>query len=142
MVSSIIAREREDVMAHHIFYPSSELPNQVISYAAGLHNHHKEFGDVTGNGASELKDAVTHAKKLQPLAEEIETLQTQLAAKLDAYHKAAAPLWTEFSERLGYARTFAEKKSNKALDDFLLAYRHNAGRHAAKVASGGTPPTT
>jgi len=59
----------------------------------------------------------------------------QLASKLDAYHKAAAPLWEKFSERLGYAHTYAEKKKNAALSTFLLAFRHNHGRHTASKAA-------
>ncbi len=124
-------------MAHHVFYPSPELPDQVIAYAEGLKAHHKEFGDVIGNGPNELKQVLADAKRLQPEAAEIERLQVELAARLDAYHKAAAPLWAAFSERLGYARTFAAKHDNAALTTFLLAFRHNEGRHAAKKAAAG-----
>jgi hypothetical protein len=125
-------------MASHVFYPSPELPDQVLAYADGLKHHKSEFGDVVGNAPADLKSAVAEANQLKPQADEIEALQIQLAAKLDAYHKAAAPLWKEFSERLGYARNYAAKKDNAALKAFLLAYRHNEGRHAAKAAA--TPP--
>jgi hypothetical protein len=100
-----------------------------------------EFGEVVGDAAADLKSAVAQANQLKPQAHEIEQLQIQLAAKLDAYHKAAAPLWKEFSERLGYARNYADKKENAALKAFLLAFRHNEGRHAAKAASATTPAT-
>jgi hypothetical protein len=128
-------------MAQHVFYPSPELPDQVLSYSDGLKHHKSEFGEVVGNSPADLKAAVAQATKLKPQADEIEELQIQLAAKLDAYHKAAAPLWKEFSERLGYARTFADKKDNAALKSFLLAFRHNEGRHTAK-ATTTTPPAT
>jgi len=126
-------------MAHHVFYPSSELPDQVIAYVDGLKHHHKEFGDVTGNSQADLKELVADAKRLQPDAAEIERLQVELAARLDAYHKAAAPLWAAFSERLGYARTYATTHQHAALSSFLLAFRHNQGRHAAKKTAA-TPP--
>jgi hypothetical protein len=121
-------------MAQHVFYPSPEMPHQIAAYSAGLKLHRTEFGDVVGNSPDDLKSLVADAAALRPLADEIEHLQIQLAAKLDAYHKAAAPVWATFSERLGYARNYADKQHNAALHSFLLAFRHNEGRHAAKQA--------
>lgn len=118
-------------MAHHVFYPSPELPHQVESYTGTITAREAEFGKVTGNSAAELAPVLEEAKRLQPLADEIEQLQIQLAARLDAYHKAAAPLWTRFSERVGFARVYADKEQNPALAAFLKGFRHNEGRHAA-----------
>lgn len=127
-------------MTKHLFYPPVELPDQVESYVSGLKNHHKEFGDVTGNSEKELKDVLARARDLQPISAEIEQLQLQLAKRLDEYHKAAGPLWTAFSERLGYARTFADKHDNPALASFLKAFRHNEGRHNAATGAEEKKP--
>src|SRR5262249_42312858 len=122
-------------MSIHVFYPSPEMPDQIVAYAEGLQLHKKEFGDVTGNAPADLKPLVSEARRLQPMAAEIQHLRLQLAARLDAYHKAAAPLWQHFPERLEYARTDAEKHDKVALRNFLLAFRHNGGRHVAKTAA-------
>jgi len=62
-------------MAHHMFYPSSELPNQVVSYADTFKLRTQEFGQVTGNSAGEIDPLRADAVKLQPQADEIEQLQ-------------------------------------------------------------------
>ena len=129
-------------MAKHVFYPSSELPHQVESYITSLKLQKPAFGDIPANAANDLTALETSAKALVPMADEIEKLQIDLAAKLDAYHKTAAPVWERFSEKLGYARVYAEKSKNAALIAFLKAFRHNEGRHAAsKAAQGKTVPT-
>jgi len=126
-------------MAKHVFYPSSELPHQVESYITSLKLQKSVFGDVPCSSAADLKDLETAAKHLVPMADEIEQMQIALAAKIDAYHKAAAPLWEQFSEKLGYARVYAEKSKNAALAAFLKAFRHNEGRHSASKAAQGKP---
>jgi hypothetical protein len=127
-------------MSLHVFYPSPELPDQVVSYAQGLVDHHKDYGDVQGNAPADLKDAVAQAKKLQPMAEEIQKLQLEVASKLDAYHRAAAPLWAAFAERLGYARVFAQRAGNNALLNFLRNYQHHTRGHQAAQAQPPAPP--
>ncbi|HEY1954119.1 MAG TPA: hypothetical protein VGH28_00855 [Polyangiaceae bacterium] len=127
-------------MAQHVFYPSPEMPDQIESYVEGLKTHHATFGDVVGNAPGDLKKVAAMAKTLAPLAKEIQDKQIELAALLTKYHASAAPAWTEFSERIGYARNFAEKHGNAALQKYLLAFRHNEGHHAAAKAAGVTPP--
>lgn len=126
-------------MSTHIFYPSTELPSQAISYAAGLKNNAATVGQVTGNSEAELAPMVAAAQQLVPMADAIEKLQIELATKLDAYHKAATPLWAQFSEHLDYARTYAEKHDHKGLGQFLDGYKHHQGRHAAKKAADAVP---
>src|SRR5207302_2065470 len=118
-------------MAKHVFYPPVELPDHVIAYAQGLADHKSEYGEVPENAPADLKDVVAQARKLLPLAQEIENLQLSLAAKLDAYHRASLPLWTAFSERLAYAKVYAEKSGKAALLNFLRNYQHHTKGHSA-----------
>lgn len=120
---------------HHPFYPSPELPHHVLAYGQALHDHHGEYGDVPGNSANDLKPVVALAHKLQPMADEIERLQLELATKTNAYHDAAAPLWTAFSEKLDIAGVHAEKQGKSALENMLKNYRHHSGRHKQKLAA-------
>lgn len=122
-------------MSKGVFYPPTELPDQVVGYAQALKTHATEYGAVPANGEADLAPLVVDARKLQPLAQEIADLELTLAAKMEQYHRAAAPLWTAFSEKVGQAKLHAEKQGKAALLDFVRGYRHHAARHAAAKAS-------
>jgi hypothetical protein len=140
------SRKRRKGMATHLFYPPVELPAQVQSYAQGLKDHHAEYGDVPGNSPAELRSIVDAAARLEPLADEIHDLELTLAAKLEAYHRAAAPLWKAFSEKVGLASVHAQKQDKRALASFLKAYKHHQQRSRAKAqadaAAGDDPGKT
>lgn len=123
----------------HPYYPSPELPRHVESYAQGLVDHAADYGSVTANSPKELAPVVKLAQDLEGAAKEIEDLQLELAAKLEAFHKAAWPLWTQFSEKLGYAETYAKKNGKGALLNFLKTYQHHVEHHAAAKAAGAAP---
>lgn len=122
-----------------VFHPPVEMPNQIVSYDAGLKANAATYGAVIGNSPADLQPLVARAQQLQPLAHEIEQMRLALAAKEEQYAAQASPLWSDWSEKLKYARTFAETHKNEHLQSFLLAFRHNEGRHAAKVAAQGGP---
>jgi len=129
-------------MSLRLFYPPVDLPDQVQSYAQGVADHKADYGAIPQNSPADLKAVVAHAKTLEPLAEECHDLELTLAAKLEAYHKAAAPLWKEFSEKLGYAKVYAQKNEKTALLNFLRGFQHHVVRHAAAAAAGAVPTTT
>lgn len=123
-------------MSRHPFYPSPELPTQIVSYAQGLADHQADYGDVPMNAPKDLAGVVEFAKQLSPLAKEIHDLELELAAKNERYHLAAAPLWTQFSERVGHAKLYAEKNGKDALLNFLRSFQHHTSRHAAAKEAG------
>jgi hypothetical protein len=124
-------------MTTRIFYPPVELPTQVQAYAQGLVDHKTDYGTVPQNSPAELKSIVSQAKELEPMAQEIHDLELTIASKMEDYHKAAAPLWKEFSEKLGYAKVYAEKNDKSALMNFLRNYQHHVVRRTA-AKSGST----
>jgi hypothetical protein len=126
-------------MPKHVFYPPIELADHVTSYIQGLKDHRADYGDVPENAPADLKSLEAEAKKLEPMAKEIEDLQLQLAAKLEAYHRAAAPLWTHFSEKLGHAKVHADKNDKTALLNFLKGFQHHARNHAAARTAHAAP---
>jgi hypothetical protein len=123
----------------HVFYAPVDLPEHVQAYADGLAHHKADYGEVPENAPADLKDLAAQAKKLAPLAAEVHDLELQLAAKRDAYHKAVAPLWQAFSEKLAYAKVFAEKQHKTALLNFLRNYQHHTKGHKAATAAASTP---
>ena len=126
-------------MSSHVFYPPVELATLIQTYAQSLVDHKGDYGTVPENSPSDLKPLVGQAKELEPMANEIHDLQLTLATRMEAYHKAAAPLWKAFSEKVGYAKVYAQKNDKAALLNFLRNYQHHTGRHAAAEKAGATP---
>lgn len=121
-------------MSRH-FSPPIELPDHVQAYAQGLADHKADYGEVPENAPKELQPIVKEAKDLEALSHEIENLELTLAAKKEAYYKKAMPLWTAFSEKLGYAKVYAQKNDRRALLNFLRNYQHHVKGHAAAKAA-------
>ena len=126
-------------MANHVYHPPVELPDHVISYAQGLKDHKADYGEVAMNSEADLADGVAKANALLPRAKEIQDLELKLAALKEAYNKDAVPLWRLFSERLGYAKTFATKNGKNALLNFLRAFQHHQTHSAAAAAAKEDP---
>ena len=124
------------------FYAPVELPSLVVAYAQGLHQHKAEYGDVPSSSPTDLKPLVQAASALDPDAEEIHNLELTLAAKKEAYHKKALPLWKKFSEKVRIARVHAGAQSKEALETFLKAFRYHAERHDAVHGNDGPPEPT
>jgi hypothetical protein len=134
-------------MSNHVFHPSIELADHVLGYAHGLKAHNDDYGDVPGSSPGELKPLEHDAEKLLPLAEKLHELELQVAAQRERYNRAAAPLWTAFSEKIQIARTHAEKQQKHALLAFVRTFQHHAQRHRAAKEAGalhvpGEPATT
>lgn len=123
-------------MPNRQFHPPVELPTQAISYAQALVEHASDYGDVPANAPADLAPIVAQAKELEPMAKEIHDLELTLAAKRELYYRAAGPLWTQFSERVGHARLYAEKNGKGALLNFVRLFQHHTARHAAAKEAG------
>ena len=130
-----VPQSQGESMPNHIFHPPAELPDQAVSYVETLQAHKDEYGPIPMNGPKDLAEVLKQAKALQPKAKAIHDLELKLAAMHEDYSRAALPLWTAFSERLGYAKVYAEKNKKTALLSFLRGFVHHTVRHAAAKAS-------
>lgn len=110
------------------------------AYAQGLADHKADYGEVPENAPKDLQPLVKQAQELESISHEIQQLELTVAAKKEAYYKKAAPLWTAFSEKLGFAKIHAQKNDKHALLNFLRNYQHHVKGHAAaqsaKTAEG------
>jgi len=121
------------------FHAPTELADHVIAYSEGLGHHEAVYGKVPENSPADLKPLVADANKLKPVAKEIADLELRLATLRAQYDKQATSLWTRFTEKLAYARVFADKSKNAPLTSFLGTFSHHVTKHKAAQAAGVVP---
>jgi hypothetical protein len=136
---------------HTGFHAPLTLVSDTLSYCDSIEtlcNQRKsgsqEFA-VPGNGPGDIRLLRETAQKLQPRAQAVATLESQLSEAYAEYDREAVDLWNGFAEARDHAQAFAERREFADLSSIVNDYVYHTGRPTRHNTSGsnnsGNTPT-